>query len=163
MRHPPNSTLPDTLFPYTTPFRSISMDFVRTRLTDIDAPSWAAVTQVFHELVDAAKEWLADEKVQESQTRFVGSIEARYQGQNYEIAIPVDPLALPDMDEFLTHFGDAHQKEYGYRGAGNATEAVNCRITAIGIVQKAPIAELPGGESLDKGGNRTEEERVGKK
>src|SRR3546814_10880279 len=76
----------------------------------IDAPSWAAVTQVFHELVDAAKEWLADEKVQESQTRFVGSIEARYQGQNYEIAIPVDPLALPDMDEFLTHFGDAHQK-----------------------------------------------------
>src|SRR3546814_15533197 len=62
----------------------ISMDFVRTLLTDIDAPSWAAVTQVFHELVDAAKEWLADEKVQESQTRFVGSIEARYQGQNYE-------------------------------------------------------------------------------
>src|SRR3546814_17659623 len=96
----------------------ISMDFVRTLLTDIDAPSWAAVTQVFHELVDAAKEWLAAENVQESQTRFVGSIAARYQGQNYEISIPVDPLALPDLAEFLTPFGDAHQPDDDYRRDG---------------------------------------------
>lgn len=128
----------------------ISMDFVRTVLNDINSGSWKGVRQVFQELVDAAMEWLTEEKVPPDQARFVGSIEARYQGQNYEISIPVDPLALPEMDSFIAQFGDAHQNEYGYRGAHSAVEAVNCRVTAIGVVTKAPITKLPGGGELEK-------------
>lgn len=127
----------------------ISMDFVRTTLIDIDDKSWAVVVTAFRELVESAKGWLEEENVERSESRFVGTVESRYQGQNYEISIPVDPAKLPTVAEFSRLFDDAHVKEYGYRAAGNTIEAVNCRITAIGTVQKVPISEIPGGSNLE--------------
>src|SRR5690606_8630554 len=87
--------------------------------------------------------------VAEGSARFLGTIETRYQGQNYEISIPVDPLHLPAMEDFAAAFGEAHLKEYGYRGAGSAVEAVNCRITAIGTVPKAEISRQTVSGSLE--------------
>ena len=62
-------------------------------------------------------------------------IEARYKGQNHEVQVR---LADDDvqLDDFVAAFADAHRREYGYDIPGRAIEVVNCRLKAIGLIER---------------------------
>jgi N-methylhydantoinase A len=126
----------------------ISMDFVQTLMAHATADGWTAVRRALEALAGKARAWLSSEGVNDSEQRLSAVIDARYQGQNFEIAVPLDGMQLMPLDEFVAAFSAAHVREYGYDAAGRPVEIVNCRVRAIGLVPRAPLARVQGGESV---------------
>ena len=65
-------------------------------------------------------------------------IEARYKGQNHEVQVRLadDDAQLVD---FVAAFADAHRREYGYDIPGRAIEVVNCRLKAVGLIDRPAL------------------------
>jgi N-methylhydantoinase A len=126
----------------------ISMDFVQTLMAHAVDTQWGTVQEALNALATRAREWLDGEGVAASHQRLSAVIDARYQGQNFEISIPLEGINLMDLDSFLTTFRAAHVREYGYDAEGRVVEIVNCRVRAVGIVPRAPLAKATGGVSL---------------
>ena len=128
---------------------NVSFDFVRSEISLADAASWARVRALFDDMEREAGEWLARERVKPHDRAFHAYIDARYEGQNFEVIVPMPAIQEDGLDDFLTRFHAAHEREYGYDVAGKAVEIVNCRVQAIGRVPKAPLREWPAQGSVD--------------
>jgi N-methylhydantoinase A len=128
---------------------NISMDFVQTLMAGAGQAGWLAVQQALDALDGKARAWLADEGVAASDQRLAAVIDARYQGQNFEIPVPLEGMSLMPLADFVAAFSAAHIREYGYDAASRAIEIVNCRVRAVGLVPRAPIARVPGGADLE--------------
>ena len=61
------------------------------------------------------------------------TIDMRYEGQSYEINVP---------SERADAFDEAHERRYGYRHAGRATQAVTARLQAIGRTRESDRPDL---------------------
>lgn len=128
----------------------ISMDFVQTLMLLGGQHSWSDVENALDDLAQKAHAWLDDEKVQPEHHSLNAFIEARYQGQNYEIVIPLEGRQLMSFEAFTERFRSAHIAEYGYDVDGRAIEIVNCRVHAMGHIVRAPLPEIKGGVSFEK-------------
>ncbi len=124
----------------------ISFDFVRSEIAEVTADSWRHACKLFAEMEAEAGAWLERERVPEKEQSFRHHIDARYQGQNFEVMVAMPPgladEAADGMAGFLAEFAAAHQREYGYDVPGRAVEIVNCRLQAVGNVAKAPLREI---------------------
>lgn len=126
----------------------VSMDFVQTLMAHGTEDQWPAVQQALDTLAAKATEWLDKEGVEPAAQRLSAAIDARYQGQNFEIGVPLQGTELMPLAEFLAAFSAAHVREYGYDASGRAVEIVNCRVRAVGLVPRAPLARIAGGGAL---------------
>ncbi len=86
----------------------ISMDFVQTLMAHATANGWTTVQQALEILAGKARAWLSSEGVNESDQRLSAVIDARYQGQNFEIAVPLDGMQLMPLEAFVAAFSAAH-------------------------------------------------------
>jgi N-methylhydantoinase A len=118
----------------------ISFDFVRSLIAPVDAASWPAVAQAFAELRRDALAWLESENVSEDRRRCPCAIDARYDGQNFEVQVAMGEGEALSLDTFVQRFHEAHAREYGYQVPGRAIQIINCRLQAVGLVLKAPLA-----------------------
>jgi N-methylhydantoinase A len=126
----------------------LTLDFVRTEIAPANAGTWQEVQRKFADMHMEADAWLDTEAVTADGRRFHGVIDARYVGQNHEVAVARDDIAGEGLDAFLERFADAHAREYGYAIPGRAVEIVNCRLQARGHVSRPPLNRVePGGES----------------
>lgn len=114
----------------------ISLDFVRTLIKSATPSAWAIVRKNFADMRGQGAAWLEGEKVGAGLRRYVQIVEARYEGQNFEVAVAVPAEADMGFDEFLIEFAKGHNAEYGYDIPGRTVEIVNCRIKAVGLVPK---------------------------
>ncbi|MFC0216814.1 hydantoinase/oxoprolinase family protein [Pseudochelatococcus lubricantis] len=114
----------------------ISLDFVRTRVAAATPETWRSVMTFFDEMRREGEEWLDGEHVSAELRSFQQLIEARYEGQNFEVTVQVAPDETLTLAEFLTRFDAAHRIEYGYDIPGRTVEVVNCRTKAVGLVPK---------------------------
>ncbi len=121
----------------------ISFDFVRSLIVTAAPLTWSLVERCMTEMRAEGADWLDGEKVSPERQRFVQTVEARYQGQNFEVDVDMPPDGM-GFGEFLEKFAIRHKAEYGYEIPGRAIEIVNCRIKAIGTVPK-PEGEFKGG------------------
>jgi len=126
----------------------VSFDFVRSEIAELAAASWRRVCELFGEMQAEATAWLERERVAAADHAFRRHVDARYQGQNFEVIVPLERAAADGMDAFLAAFHRAHEQEYGYALPGRAIEVVNCRLQAVGRVPKAPLRELNGAGKL---------------
>ena len=120
----------------------ISFDFVRSEIAEVTAATWQHVCKLFAEMEYEAREWLQRERVPAQDQSFRFHIDARYQGQNFEVIVALPGVAADGAEQFLREFAAAHQREYGYDVPGRAVEIVNCRLQAVGNVAKAPLREI---------------------
>jgi len=126
----------------------ISMDFVQTLMAHATDAGWNTLRQALDTLAAKARDWLAGEGVAPSAQRLSSVIDARYQGQNFEIPVPLEGMQLMPTADFVAAFSAAHVREYGYDAAGRGIEIVNCRVRAVGLVPRAPLARVAGGGAL---------------
>ncbi len=126
----------------------ISFDFVRSEIAEATAEAWRDVCRLFSEMQSEASAWLERERVPAAERSFRYHLDARYQGQNFEVIVPMARIADDGRDAFLREFAAAHQREYGYDVPGRAVEIVNCRLQAVGRVVKAPLREIAGAGSV---------------
>ena len=120
----------------------VSFDFVRSEIAEVTAGSWRRVCEHFAAMESEARAWLTRERVAAADQSFRCHIDTRYQGQNFEVIVPMARIDADGMAEFIAAFHAAHQREYGYDVGERAVEIVNCRLQAVGQVQKAPLREL---------------------
>jgi len=135
----------------------ISFDFVRSLIAVADTANWRRVETLFAQMQIEAIAWLERERVEPQNRSFRCFVDARYEGQNFEVIVPLAAADDSTLETFLNAFGQAHKREYGYELADKPVEIVNCRLQAVGGVPKAPLAEIgpaPGTIEDARKGNR---------
>jgi N-methylhydantoinase A len=78
-------------------------------------------------------------------THFERTVEMRYYGQSFELAVDA-PEGEPDdawMGSLLERFHASHEKAYGFRVDAEPVEIVNLRSTAVGEIRKPGLKLLP--------------------
>jgi len=124
----------------------ISFDFVRSELAGLNAGSWQRACALIAAMEAEAGAWLERERVAPAERSYRCHVDARYEGQNFEVIVPLARSAADGMDAFVSAFHAAHRQEYGYDIPGKAIEIVNCRLQAVGRVPKAPLT----GSAIDE-------------
>lgn len=118
----------------------ISFDFVRSLIMQVTPETWPAIAAAFRELHAEALTWLSSEHVEEHRRRYLCAIDARYDGQNFEVQVALDDAQTLPLADFEQRFHEAHTREYGYQVPDRAIQVINCRLQAVGQVIKAPLA-----------------------
>ena len=79
----------------------VSFDFVRSEIKTVTKASWRRALKLFDDMVADGNRWLDGERVPARRRRFVRTVEARYQGQNYEVKVPLAPAGQPHFSDSL--------------------------------------------------------------
>ena len=135
----------------------VSLDLVRSEIIEANAANWPKVEAYVAAMREQGRAWLEQEAIPGDRRRFETVIDARYKGQNHEVRVRLDDGAEKDgraglgaghgaatdeapttQDTFLTAFADAHRREYGYAIPDRAVEVVNCRLKAVGLIDRPP-------------------------
>ncbi len=111
----------------------LSLDLVRSEITDAEDRLWPSIVQRFSTMRTDANSWLDSEQVVADRRRFIHVIEARYKGQNHEVQVRLADMAYAG---FLRAFAEAHRREYDYDIPDRTIEVVNCRLKAIGLIDR---------------------------
>ncbi|MFC7397851.1 hydantoinase/oxoprolinase family protein [Chelatococcus sp. GCM10030263] len=129
----------------------ISRDFVRTLLAVVSQDTWPEVVRRLQEMVTAGDEWLEAERIATELRSFQLAIDARYVGQSHDIRVYVEREKLGDLAGFMTAFHHIHRAEFGYDLPERKIEVVNCRVQAVGFIQKGRAKGAAGaaGATLD--------------
>jgi N-methylhydantoinase A len=90
-----------------------------------------AVAAQFARLIEAGAAWCRREGIAAADGAHDSSLDMRYIGQNFELAVPLPRGALLADAEWLKRaFHDAHQLNYGHHDRAAAIEIINVRHTA---------------------------------
>lgn len=124
---------------------SFVYDEVRPVQNKLSALSAEEITKALEELTVQAKEWLdAQESGLDMEHPLLEFLaDARYQGQSYEIQIPLDPEALlkEGLKKLASDFHAQHQKLYGHFEESAEIELVNIRARIEGQAPEFPASE----------------------
>jgi N-methylhydantoinase A len=119
----------------------ISFDFVKSDISVASAELWDRVMASFSGLVVQANDWLDSENIDAEHRVLRLSIDARYEGQNFEIQIPFPEGTDPTYAYFLEEFQQIHHREYGYKLPARKIHIINLRLQAVGRVVKVSLSE----------------------
>ncbi len=111
--------------------------FVRTAVTPLADGRMADVSARVGELKRQADAWFAAEGVERANRTIDVVLDARYVGQNFELAIGLggaDPL--PGVDDIQARFFAEHERAYGFHNPTDPVEIVNFRLIAIGRLRQ---------------------------
>jgi N-methylhydantoinase A len=128
----------------------VVLDYSRSVLGPISADILAQLHAYLDAMIAQGRSELAREGIAENDMVFNGLVDMRYQGQAYELTIPLTPPPNPlpefkeggqDSERILTQrFHEEHAKVYGHALPGRTVEVVNLRLQAVGMVEK-PVFE----------------------
>jgi N-methylhydantoinase A len=118
-------------------YSEVEHHYVRTwrrPARDIDP---AALVEAFTRLEDEARAQLAAEGFTDTSVRIIRSADCRYQGQSFELTVPV--TARVSIEEA---FGREHARTYGHRaGADEPVEIVSLRVVGQGLSDRPRVPE----------------------
>jgi len=132
-------------------YSEVEHHYVRTwrrRTRELDATELA---EAFGRLEDEARRQLAAEGFSGVAVRLERSADCRYQGQSFELTVPVtESLALDEA------FGREHERTYGHRaGPDEPVEIVSLRVVGRGLSERPRVPDRPAaaaGGSRGQGG-----------
>ena len=87
----------------------------------LDAAAWSRAATRFAEMDGEATAWLAGEGVPPEQRDARRAVDLRYEGQNFEVRVPLADPATP-LDQVLADFAAEHERTYGYAIPGRTIE-----------------------------------------
>ncbi len=118
----------------------IRKDVARTVLRTGDDAALEALLPDLERLEATARRELEDEGIDPASIRVDRMIDARYEGQSYELGVPAD-------DDWVDAFHAAHERRFGFSRSEAPVEAVTLRVEARAAVPR-PVAEtVPDAES----------------
>lgn len=149
----------------------IRHDYIQTSVTKLTIDSLSSIMEILEGMVAQARKQLEEEGISSKKTRFEGSLDIRYLGQEHTVNTPV-PIRRPTK-ELLSliekRFRALHYKQYTFT-LSDPLEVVNVHLTAFGkvmkpglivwkprkdkVVSKERKVYLEGGETVAKVYNR---------
>ncbi len=122
-------------------------NFVVSRRLPLDDDSTAILAEALDGLLVEAKTWFAEAEAPQGGRRLELILDARYVGQNFELAVPIavgETLGssdVPDAARIHNDFCAAHETAYGYASKEDPIEIVNIRLSASARLFNQPDAE----------------------
>ena len=130
-------------------------DSVRTWVGGLGPESLSLLDQRFRELEGEASAWLEREGVPPARCQLSRWLDLRYEGQNYELLVPVpDEVWREQSVEALRQgFLRAHEETYGFAAKDEPIQVVNLRLVARGLadppeIPRQKIGGRDGGAAL---------------
>lgn len=117
----------------------IQHDLLTTYVVDVEAADKADIERAFQALESEARERLSTEGVASADMMLKRTIDMRYHGQWRSLTVPVS-APFTDIDELVSGFNEAHQREYNYQREGARLEIFRLNLTAVGLTPKAELA-----------------------
>ena len=93
---------------------------------------------------------LEREQVRAARVVLRRSMDLRYEGQNYEIEVPVEPGE--EGEAVRRRFTEVHRRLYEY-ATDEAVEGITARVAAVVLTPAAPPAEVGAGAPAGEGAN----------
>lgn len=97
---------------------------------------------------DRCTEWIEKERgtLPVSSTGVTWSLEMRYEGQGFDVNVPIEQewLAEDDQDAIAMAFHNAHKSTYGHASPGNDVWLKELRSHIHCVVNRPPIEEIQG-------------------
>ncbi len=121
----------------------IRHDFVQTFYAPIDGMNFDAFIQTFRELEAQGIETLHNEGVEPDKMLISYSADMRYVGQEYSVPVDIPSISRPQpelISEMVAHFHDIYRRRYGHAMPEAPIEIVNLRVSACGVLPRAPVA-----------------------
>jgi len=109
-------------------------DYVRTLAKAASAVTPDDLLGYYQEMEALGRAQLRRDGVPDDRMEIVWSADLRYEGQSYELNVPVIGLTHDDIAETVNRFHALHQKVYAYGSPDEAVEFVNLRVSAYGRV-----------------------------
>jgi N-methylhydantoinase A len=118
-------------------------DFAATRLLPLAPHVVGDVEAAFATLDARATAWFAQEHIGADARRTVRTVDMRYAGQNYELAVPLPagPITARTLDQLAQGFAEAHRRMYGFVAEDEPVQLVTFRVEATGRVAKATLEQ----------------------
>ena len=113
-------------------------DFVRTYARLASEVTRQELLAEFEALEQPARARLRADGFAEAEIETLWTVDARYEGQSYEINVPTGHDL--DLERLLASFHDLHQRLYAYSSPEEVVQLVNLRLTAIGRVPPLRLA-----------------------
>ena len=124
----------------------LTFDFVRTILHRAEEDGWRQVQKAFAALEAQAEEWLATDDVPIEARSFRRYVEARYEGQSFEVRVEFNcTVSEVSLETFVAAFHAEHKAQYSYDIQERNVEIVNCRLEAVGETPKPPMQSSEDG------------------
>jgi len=121
----------------------IQHDYVRTFARKETRLDTAEMLKVFLEMEEEGKKQLIDEKVSADRIGITWSADLRYEGQSWELNIPVqqrDTMDQAALRSIAATFHQLHHQVYSFSEPNSVVEFVNLRVRATG---RNPTLALP--------------------
>jgi N-methylhydantoinase A len=125
----------------------VALDYSRSVLGLYTDDTFAKLDALLSEMLVQAKVELAQEGIGEADMIFRPTVDMRYQGQAYELSVPLQSDSNNQLS-LVDAFHNLHEQTYGHALRERAVEVVNLRLQAVGIVEKPELqAEPPTGNN----------------
>ena len=120
-------------------------DFASTQLRILDEDALSSINSAFQSLEHQANAWFEEERIAAHDRTLARSVDVRYLGQNYEIAVPVPDSHASGrtLAAIAERFAIEHERLYGFAAPDNPIQLVTCRASAAGQVRKAVFLPSP--------------------
>ena len=115
----------------------VTRDYSRTAMRDLSDTSAEEIERLLGEIEQDAREDLEAVGLPAAQATFSASADIRYQGQGYELSIPVDQSDGLSLEE---RFHAAHQRRFDHSHAEWPTEVVTLRQRATISVRRPTVS-----------------------
>ena len=122
----------------------IRHDLAETLLLSLEQDNMARVAESLGKLRNSARGRLLDEGFEEAVMKFEPSLDIRYKGQAFELAIPV-PLDGATANAVLAEFHETYAKFYGHANTDQEAEIVNARLVGLAPTE-IPEPGVPAAE-----------------
>ena len=112
-------------------------DFVQTSVMDLGQTDFSVITAMYDRLEHDADVWFDKEQIPMDERGLEYYLDMRYQGQNYEIAVPYDK-SIQNVEALRERFNETYLRLYSYTSA-DEVQIVNFGLSAIGRISKPRI------------------------
>src|ERR1700730_15387062 len=139
-------------------------DYMRSRLTGLEATLPADIDQMLAELSTQAREELGRDRFAPGRIRVERALDLRYAGQGYEIAVPCgeQPLEADGPKQLRARFDRLQRSLFGHMAPDEPVEIVSYRVCGIGLVPPVAMPQFePAGAPVDSALRERRRIRVG--
>jgi N-methylhydantoinase A len=122
----------------------LQYDYINTEFTLLSDADHDEMAAAYADLVATAEDRLDADGVAPERVTIEMSADCRYEGQGYELNIPVGSDGeLDSLATIRERFDRAHEAEFGHNFEDNPVEIVNERVTGYGAMPSSELVVLP--------------------
>ena len=131
-------------------------DLIQPSLAPFDEDIFETLNVAKSNLSMRAKDWFTSESVDVKDQRQAWSVDLRYAGQNFELAINFEnnQFNRDTAVALRAAFDKAHEVAYGYSQSTEPVELVGMRVKLAGVLSKPPLPKTKKGSSFNSSGSR---------